>query len=130
MTKKLVDQLLQLKAKEKIFMAFFEEYLAPGTDCPVLLEPFTQENPPYRLNSCEHRLTASVLRKLRIKNINQKFGSACMFCPVCRGTVLFAHSDNSYLQAIRTMRKINTIEKAKIWQVIERSMDQRMVLEK
>ena len=125
-TSKIVEQVLRLKAKEKLFESFFEEFLSPGYECPVLLETFTMEEPPYKLSSCEHRLTATVLRRLRIKDITNKLGSACMICPVCRSLVLFAYLDNSYLQAVQTMKKIKEIENAELSEIIKTMRNARL----
>ena len=119
LTMKLADQLIRYKAKEKAIMAFLQEYLGPGTDCPVLLEPFSSEHPPYKLSSCEHRLSLTALYNLKLFNKDNQLGTAYMSCPICRNMTLFAHNDNQYLQAVKLWEHLKKIDNSTTNVVLE-----------
>jgi len=69
--------------------------------CPVTLEEFTSQNPPFKLDFCGHRLSLTALQGLPaekfISPVNVNVCVVVQYCPICKQRILFAVLDDIFL---------------------------------
>jgi hypothetical protein len=66
------------------------------TECNILNEPITKENPPYTLSFCKHYVSYNTLKELPVKHAydeNRVLISSYVRCPQCRKACTHADLD-------------------------------------
>lgn len=68
--------------------------------CPVTLEPFNFDNPPYCAYLCKHRFSHSVFKKLPVYTLalSNKQRTTYQICPVCKTKIRFAFLDFAFIE--------------------------------
>ena len=92
--------------KEAIEQLLSDGYISEF--CPVTLEPFTFENPPFKTDRCCHHFSKSGLSKLAIVHYiiqeNKELECSFNYCPLCGRLITFALIDFSHLRLIYLRR--------------------------
>jgi len=89
---------------------FVKEELEENNRCPVTWEEFNSlNNPPYLIYGCNHRISLSALKKLKVipVKVGQVIKTTYMHCPLCRNKMPFATLDFSYLKVARLQQIVN-----------------------
>ena len=124
---------MEKAVREAVIDVYTQQLKEVDKICPVTLEPFCEDNPPYQIDCCSHRLSIEALSHLTVYRLNYRPGTSYQLCPVCLGKIHFATIDPTYLLLVSFSQDLENLPNAMAGSTdssIQKSVEQKIKMRK